>query len=208
MVGRHPQPNPLKPLPAPLQAANRLSCKLKSFRNSGPFHPENLTLRRSRHQELAAPIARNLLIGEKVLQFNRARHADWLKTVSRLPMPQPDRRPHLIGIKGLLSNSSSGPSNSSPRINSPRDSRPIELNLPCLTPQGRLRRTSAKLLRGSDLQLYPAQAVANGITYNRGPACPPRLLLPTRQAIRACYLNPARLACLGPSPNLPKAEIH
>ena len=45
----------LKPLPAPLQAANRLTCELEPFRNPEPFHPKDLALRGQGHNQLVPP---------------------------------------------------------------------------------------------------------------------------------------------------------
>jgi len=208
MISRQPQPDPLKPLPAPLQAANRLLCELKPFRYSHPFHPKDLPLSCGRHHKPATPVSRDLLIGEKVLQFDRARHADWLKAVPRSPVPQPNRRAHPVGGKRLLSNSGSGLRDSFPRINSPRYSHPIKLNLPCPALQVHLRRTKAKLLRRSDLQMHLAREVANGITSERRRACPPSVLLPINVAGRTSLRRFAGFIGFRPRPSLRQAETH
>src|SRR3974390_3013214 len=83
-----PQPDELKPLPAPLQAANCRFCELKSFRNPHSFNPKHLAAGRNRQNQHVTPFPRNLLVAEEILQFNRATHAHRLKSVSRLPMPQ------------------------------------------------------------------------------------------------------------------------
>src|SRR5258705_5296852 len=66
-LGRNAQ---LNPLPTPLQATNRRWCKLESFRNPHSFHPKYFSALGSRHDQLMAAAPLDLLIGEKVLQFD------------------------------------------------------------------------------------------------------------------------------------------
>src|ERR1039458_3930247 len=159
-----PQQSQLKPLPAPLQAANRTLCKLEPFRNPQPFHPEYDPVRRRGHYEPSTLCSGNLFIGEKVLQFDRACHADGLKSVTRLPVPQPDWRTDLVRVETLLPQPSLGPRSASRRIDPPPDSRPVKLNLTHPVTQINLRRARAKFLRIRNLQMYPTQSIAHGIT--------------------------------------------
>jgi hypothetical protein len=77
-------------------------CKLELFRYPQALHPEYHSLRRSGNYELPTPGSRDLLIGEKILQLDRARHADGLKPVTRLPVPQPERRTDFVRVETLV----------------------------------------------------------------------------------------------------------
>ena len=103
MPGLEPQPNQLKPLPAPLQAANCRSCKLEPFRNAHPLYPKHLPFCGDAQDELPALISRHLLIGEEVLQLDRTGHTNGLETVTRLPMPQADEGTDFVRVKTLPS---------------------------------------------------------------------------------------------------------
>jgi len=45
------------------------------------------------------PPSGDFLVGEEVLQFHGLRHANRLKAVSRLPMPEHDSSTHFFGVK-------------------------------------------------------------------------------------------------------------
>src|SRR5438132_2520182 len=93
----------LNPLPGPLQAANRAWHKLKSFRNAHSLDPKQLLLAVGSHNQLMTAAPHYLLIGEKILQFDRKGQPNGLKPVPRTPMPQYYVRTDAIGVKKLSS---------------------------------------------------------------------------------------------------------
>jgi hypothetical protein len=130
MAAEKPQQGHLRPFPAPLQAANRLLCELEPFRNPHPLNPKHLSFRRGSDYKLPPPTPRNPLIAKEILQFDRERHADGLKTVARPPVPQAYRGTNLVGIETLAPHPGFGLLNGAMRTDSPPDSCPAELDLP------------------------------------------------------------------------------
>src|ERR1035441_2985271 len=188
---RKPQPSPLKPLPPPLQAANRPFCELESFRNPHSLQPKHFSCLRDSHYEAATAVSRDLVIGEEVLQSDRTRHPNWLKTVTRLPMPQSDQRTDTVRVETLPSNCTFGPPIAFGRIDSPRDLRPIELDLSCPALQFNVHGIRLELLRFRRLQPHKPRAVAH-CTKRRSPwAFPPLVLTPeSRFACNLATLPP------------------
>ena len=83
----------------PDQTALRLRGQLEMPTNPQVFHPKNpARLRRCDHQ-LVAACARNSLIHEPILKFQRRLHADGLKTVARTPVAQRDVSANRVCVK-------------------------------------------------------------------------------------------------------------
>ena len=91
----------LKPLPAPLQAANGAFGELKSFRYPHSLDPKHLSIARFGDQQLMPSCAWNLLISKEILQFNVAGHSDRVKSVTRTPMADHHQRAYFVSIEKL-----------------------------------------------------------------------------------------------------------
>ena len=86
---------------------NRSEIRIPSTQNTSPSAVAATI-------KLPAPVPRNLPIGEKILQLDRTPHANRLKPVPGLPVPQLDNRPDLVRIKTLISLTGSVPRSHSP----------------------------------------------------------------------------------------------
>src|SRR5262249_49418000 len=76
----------------------------KPFRNSHPFHPKHLIINRNRQHELMPALSRDLLVGEEILQLDRRRHANRLKSISPLPMTEQNVSTDPVRIEPLTIN--------------------------------------------------------------------------------------------------------
>jgi hypothetical protein len=70
-----------------MQAANRAPCKLKPFRNPQTLHPIDLPACCGGQQTSTSFVPRKLLINKQILQFYGTFHANRLKPIPWLPMP-------------------------------------------------------------------------------------------------------------------------
>src|SRR5205823_11414733 len=86
-------------LPSPFQHLFCALIEFEAFRNTQTFDPEDLAIGSCPDEQFMPDIARHLLVHEKILQFYRLGHADWLKTIARLPMAEDDRVADLVGVK-------------------------------------------------------------------------------------------------------------
>src|ERR1035437_1896192 len=117
------------PLPEPLQTPRRLGSQLEPLCNAQTFNPNNFSAHRRRHHQSPAHGSRNFLVREQILKLDRMLHADGLKAIARLPMPQNNRRTDFVRVKKLRA--SSAPARQSfSRIQTPTELRATKTNLP------------------------------------------------------------------------------
>lgn len=79
--------------------------QLELFARRESFHPKNNAFGICRHPEITPLDRWNLSIHEEVLELGWRRETQWLKSVSRLPVPEFNNAPDSFGVELFVARS-------------------------------------------------------------------------------------------------------